>query len=282
MEEIAKEVMGEAEQQHESISELHDVVDQSSIEVSPDLRATVEQQQYIVQSVTPLVQKVHGGGKLQTSAPTLRKASRQHKSYTVGFKLQVLDWYYANGKNKYQTASHFGLDRKRIRDWLDNEERFRTEPLSNRRKRSSAPGCPPYYKNLDDSLAEWYSEQKAQGVLVSNKELKDKALELAPQLGITDNFKASQSYITSWKRRTGNEEETTRDVNDTESDGDQPMMSDGMLSSDFEKHLRQLERAGVGLTGDGSMDAYTSVSDAIQANFSAKHSNVSGIVVCSI
>ena len=54
-----------------------------------------------------------------------------HNSYTVEFKLQVLDWYHNNGKNKNAAAKQFGVDRKRIRDWEMNEQLLREQTAKN-------------------------------------------------------------------------------------------------------------------------------------------------------
>ena len=56
-----------------------------------------------------------------------------HRSYTVKFKLDVLSWYRQNGNNKKRTADHYKIDRKRIREWLEQEE----ELLLNRRGSAS-------------------------------------------------------------------------------------------------------------------------------------------------
>lgn len=124
-----------------------------------------------------------------------------HKTYTMQYKLSVLDWYYANGENKKRTSKHFGVDRKRIRDWLRLEQKFRMEPHSNMQCTRIARGCPPQYQELDTTVLEWYKEQRAQGQKVTNRALRTKALELAPQFGFQDTFKASSNWAIAWRRR---------------------------------------------------------------------------------
>lgn len=154
-----------------------------------------------------------------------------HKSYTVQYKLSVLDWYHAHGENKKQTAKHFGVDRKRIRDWLKLEQQFRLEPLSNMQRKRNTPGCPPHYQELDKTVLEWYKEQKVQGQKVTNRALRTKALELAPQLGFQDTFKASPNWAVAWRRR-------NRDVL---MEGSTPPEEHNMTDSanDFEEDLQQ-------------------------------------------
>lgn len=47
------------------------------------------------------------------------------KSYTVKYKLDVIDWHNSNGKSGHKTAKHFKIDRKRIREWLSIEDSLR-------------------------------------------------------------------------------------------------------------------------------------------------------------
>jgi transposase-like protein len=48
----------------------------------------------------------------------------KHNSYmyTVLFKLSAIDWHGDNGSVITKTAKEFGVDRKRIREWIQNED----------------------------------------------------------------------------------------------------------------------------------------------------------------
>ena len=46
---------------------------------------------------------------------------KRQSSYTVEYKLGLLRWYQDNGENA--TARHFGIDRKRLREWLEKEDK---------------------------------------------------------------------------------------------------------------------------------------------------------------
>lgn len=133
--------------------------------------------------------------------PNRSSVRTSHRSYTVEYKLNALDWYHAHGENKKQTAKHFGVDRKRIRDWLKLEQQFRMEPLSNMQRKKKNSGCAAHYKALDQAVLEWCKEQRIQGQKVTNQALRTKALELAPQLGYQDTFKASPNWAIAWRRR---------------------------------------------------------------------------------
>ena len=138
---------------------------------------------------------------IDNKTPNRSGVRSSHRSYTVQYKLNVLDWYYAHGENKKQTAKHFDVDRKRIRDWLKFEQQFRMEPQSGMQRKKKRTGFSPHYKDLDKALLEWYKEQKTQSQKVTNQALRIKALELAPQLGYQDTFKASTNWVVAWRRR---------------------------------------------------------------------------------
>ena len=47
------------------------------------------------------------------------------KGYSVQYKLNVLTWYFENGKSLHKTSKEFKIDRKRIREWLAMEDALR-------------------------------------------------------------------------------------------------------------------------------------------------------------
>ncbi len=122
------------------------------------------------------------------------------RSYTVQFKLNVLDWYYKNGENKKMTAKMFEVDRKRIRDWLQDESRLRSDPTPERTRKKRS-GCLPQYREIETEVYQWYIAQKDRGWKPKNSEIRAKGLELAPQFGFQESFKASASWLCNWKRR---------------------------------------------------------------------------------
>ena len=62
-------------------------------------------------------------------------STRKRSSYTVEYKLKVVAWYKANGENKHATARQFGLDCKRLREWLEKEDRLRAKGVGVGKKR---------------------------------------------------------------------------------------------------------------------------------------------------
>ena len=185
-----------------------------------------------------------------------------HNSYTIAYKISVLDWYHENGENKSLTSKHFGVARKRIRDWCLMEDQLRSMPQANRlRKRNPSKGYgrrPPGSMDLDQAILNWYKKQRESGVMVYSRQLRAKALELSPQCGLPETFKASSQWLHNWKKR------YAADIKEW-SGGGEGVVSDEVentvtLPSDFEEHLRRLEQVGADLAaGQDDVRAYIHV-----------------------
>jgi transposase-like protein len=138
-------------------------------------------------------------------------AKVQHqKSYPVEFKLQVLDWYYSNGKNKLKTATHFNIHTKRIRDWELNEAFLRAHRDSPRRRFRMEKAAADTYGNIGKSLFQWYVEEKALGTDHTFGDLKSKAVQLATEQNVQESFTVSDSWVRRWKKKYGVEDGSRR------------------------------------------------------------------------
>lgn len=237
--------------------------EQNSLTTSPRINGNEQLEQLL---------RAQGEQKLLTTPPRTANDSEPldfvtHHSYTVEFKLAVLDWYHKNGENKNRAAREFNIDRKRVREWELNEEWLRVQPdRSKKRGKASAdspgPGRPPLSRDLDLALVTWFLEQKDQKKIVFNKHIKAKALELAPIYGLPDSFRASEMWVLGWKKRNYNkiDYELPKKILPVST-----LVTEAMMPApDFEEHLRELQRAGDQL-GEGA-DAITSVADALQVN----------------
>ena len=225
-----------------------------------------EQHQYDVQEIIQVEQPpavlnsqivINTPEKNSSVGSARRSFSTPHNSYTVAFKINVLDWYHANGENKSHTSKQFGVDRKRIRDWLQSEDNLRAMPLANRMRRKtfaqegkSYGKRPPGSEQLDQAVLNWYKEQRAIGRVVYSRLLRAKALELGPQCGLPETFKASAMWLQRWKKRHAVDiKEVEGEEEDSQTDGVQNVT----IQTDFEDHLRQLEQVSAHLT-DGQDD----------------------------
>lgn len=136
--------------------------------------------------------------------------TQHQKSYPVEFKLEVLDWYYNNGKNKLKTATHFNIHTKRIRDWELNEAFLRAHSNSPRRRFRMEKAAADTYGNIGKALFQWYAEEKAQSTEHSFGELKSKAVQLAAELNVQESFTVSDSWVRRWKKKYGVEDGSSR------------------------------------------------------------------------
>ena len=118
------------------------------------------------------------------------------------YKLKVVAWYKANGENKHATARQFGLDRKRLREWLEKEDRLREKGVGVGKKRRKLPeGGKPLSAELDKAVLDFMLEERIMGRPVTNKDLRRKALECVTELSLPDSFKASPMWLKCWRQR---------------------------------------------------------------------------------
>ena len=75
------------------------------------------------------------------------------RSCTVEFKLRILKWYNEHGENKHVTGRQFGIDWKRLRDWVENVDFLRQQSIgANGKKRKLTVGMPPMSEELDQAV----------------------------------------------------------------------------------------------------------------------------------
>ena len=81
---------------------------------------------------------------------------RKQDSYTVEFKILVVDWLRKNDRNVSKTAREFEIDRKRVREWDKNHDKLlenKTGQLA--KKRKIGCGRKPLSVDLDVKLFEF-------------------------------------------------------------------------------------------------------------------------------
>lgn len=130
-------------------------------------------------------------------------ASMNRASYTVDFKLSVVDWVESGGRSLREASKQFGVDRKCIRHWVKERAvlgsaRVQQGPQT----RKLHGGRCPRSQDLDRLVLGFMMELRGRGLTVTDQELKQKALELSQLLDLK-NFKASPSWLKGWKYRNG-------------------------------------------------------------------------------
>jgi hypothetical protein len=125
----------------------------------------------------------------------------KQRSYTVSFKCGVIDYHRRNGENVSKTAREYGVDRKRIREWLAMENTLRSSNVgAEAKKRKLHPGG-IFSDELDYEVLEYLLEERDAGHSVSNPDLIEKAKEKAQDIDGLENFKASAGWLQKWKKR---------------------------------------------------------------------------------
>ncbi|MES9880141.1 MAG: hypothetical protein ABW185_04590 [Sedimenticola sp.] len=121
---------------------------------------------------------------------------KKKKSYPASFKLKVVD--VAEQKGKHFASKVFNVDRKRVREWVQNKEKIQT--FAKLRKRATGAGKRVGYPDIEENLLAWFNERRSAGIRVTGKALKYEALRLH-KAGGNQSFKASCGWFRRFKTR---------------------------------------------------------------------------------
>ena len=90
------------------------------------------------------------------------RVKQTRRSYRGEFKLAVVRWHHENGKNILQTAVHFKVDRKQVRNWIKHEATIRKQKSKNKNVR----GKKARYPLVEQRLLSEFRERRKQGKIV--------------------------------------------------------------------------------------------------------------------
>lgn len=86
------------------------------------------------------------------------QSSFKRSSYTIEFKMQAVDWL-RNGGNISAAARAFGVDRKRVREWDRDYEKFVAHNIGHEKKRRKLhPGRAPASTAVNQAVFEYLEE----------------------------------------------------------------------------------------------------------------------------
>jgi transposase-like protein len=124
------------------------------------------------------------------------------RSYTVDFKVRAVETLRNDpDHNISAVAKSFSIDRKRLREWEKSYDKILEAHFGKGKKsRKLHPGAEVISLELDVAVFEYLEEERSEGRIVRNKDLKAKALVIAQGLGL-GAFKASSNWLWRWKRR---------------------------------------------------------------------------------
>ena len=125
------------------------------------------------------------------------------RTYTLEFKLGVLEWMNTHKSSIRAAARRFDVHRRMIQRWSEGEAELNEAVMtSGAQRRKIRSGRPPLSDELEEKLIQWFDSQKDFGVLVSDRDLQRQALAIANDINL-ENFKASSMWVKAWKRRHG-------------------------------------------------------------------------------
>ncbi len=90
-----------------------------------------------------------------------------HRSYTLEFKLSVVDWILSSKASIRAASKQFGVDRKLIRTWLNTKDTLSSALAThgpNRRKLHS--GARPLSEAVDQYVLQYLGQQRQAGIQV--------------------------------------------------------------------------------------------------------------------
>ena len=114
-------------------------------------------------------------------------------SYTAAFKLNVVNYARTASSNR-ETADHFGISEKLVRDWKKAEEKLKG--VHKTRKRTGTTRVANDHV-LEDNLLTWFKAARADGHVVCGRALQLQALRIKGQ----SSFKASSGWLARFKFR---------------------------------------------------------------------------------
>ena len=124
-----------------------------------------------------------------------------HKRYTIEFKLAVVDWMKHHSSSYRAAAKQFGVDRKMVREWMNNRVEYECAMRKHGPQRCRMHGGrPPLSEELDQAVLQYLNEERAKGRPVSDRDLQTKAIEASKLIGIS-SFKGTMQWLRRWKNR---------------------------------------------------------------------------------
>ena len=123
---------------------------------------------------------------------------KRYCSFTVEYKISVVEWHQGNGSVVSKTANQFSIDRKCVWDWNAKYEELKRHEatLKGKKARKMHSGREPLSVQLDDRVLDFLQERRNFGLAVSNVALIDEAKLVAAELNIV-GFKASNGWLLS-------------------------------------------------------------------------------------
>ena len=115
------------------------------------------------------------------------------RSFNRELKLSAVKWFKEHGENVSATAREFNVDRKRIREWVDQEDKIKSM-----RKQKKRDGCgrKAFYPLVEKKLKDEFDDKRSKGLSVKMWWFKSRAKQLMKELyPSVDDFKCSDNWL---------------------------------------------------------------------------------------
>ena len=109
----------------------------------------------------------------------------------------------STGLSQRQIAKQFGISKTQVQTLLKRKEeimRCYNEGHQGWRKRANTKFRRHSFEDINELVSKWYSEQTNKGE-ITGPMLKEKAMEISVELGLGEEFKASNGWLECLKRR---------------------------------------------------------------------------------
>lgn len=123
-------------------------------------------------------------------------ATQKRRAYEAQFKLQVIEHALVNSNRA--AGRHFNISESMVRKWRKQESRLRQV----RKTKRSFRGQKARWPELEDRLAQWVLEQRADGGSVSTVNIQRKAKAIAEEMDI-EQFGGGQTWCFRFMKRRG-------------------------------------------------------------------------------
>ena len=126
--------------------------------------------------------------------------SRKKVVLTIKEKYQALKELEEKGTTKTRIAEKYGVPPNTLTYWIKNKNAIISKYESGQYGAKRQKLCTGRHNDIDKAVYKWFMNARERNVPISGLTIREKALEFAKQLNITD-FKASEGWLDRWKNR---------------------------------------------------------------------------------
>ena len=114
----------------------------------------------------------------------------RRNSYSIKFKVSVVEWHHNNEASLHKTAKRFSIDRKRVCEWCQKYSVLKGQTSGALGKHRHINHGKPLSLELDQKVFEFLEDERSEGRAVLNQLLKTEALQIAGGLKLEGSGQA--------------------------------------------------------------------------------------------